>query len=166
MASNGQYRSWGLPPKAGPQRILQMQWQGDSLPESGRPYLAFGNGRSYGDSCLNGQGTLVNLRGLDRFISFDGDTGVLRCEAGVLLSDILTHFVPRGWFLPVTPGTRYVTVGGCHCQRRSRQEPSSGRQFRTPCAQPGTAALGWLAPCVLAAGKTRSGSRRRLAAAD
>lgn len=112
MAANGQYRSWGLPPKGGPQRVLRMQWQGDGLPADGRPYLAFGNGRSYGDSCLNGEGTLVDLRGLDRFISFDEETGVLRCEAGVLLADILTHFVPKGWFLPVTPGTRYVTVGG------------------------------------------------------
>jgi FAD/FMN-containing dehydrogenase len=55
---------------------------------------------------------LVDVGDLDRFISFDDDTGVLRCEAGVLLSDILDALVPRGWFLPVTPGTRMVTVGG------------------------------------------------------
>ena len=70
------------------------------------------SGRSYGDVCLNGGATLLHTRGLDRFIAFDEASGVLRCEAGVLLSDILDVFVPRGWFLPVTPGTRFVTVGG------------------------------------------------------
>jgi FAD/FMN-containing dehydrogenase len=74
--------------------------------------LPFGNGRSYGDSCLNEGGTLLLGRGLNRFIDFDPATGTLRCEAGVLLADILRFAVPQGWFLPVTPGTQYVTVGG------------------------------------------------------
>ncbi|NKB49609.1 MAG: FAD-binding protein [Alphaproteobacteria bacterium] len=74
--------------------------------------LPYGNGRSYGDSCLNTGGVLIDCRHLDRFIAFDADSGVLRCEAGVLLADILDVVVPRGWFLPVSPGTRLVTVGG------------------------------------------------------
>src|SRR3984957_15464788 len=74
--------------------------------------LPFGNGRSYGDSCLNVGGALLQTRSLDRFIRFDRDTGVLACEAGVLLADILQLVVPTGWFLPVVPGTGYVTVGG------------------------------------------------------
>lgn len=74
--------------------------------------LAYGNGRSYGDSCLNNAGTLVDMRGLDRFIAFDPATGILECEAGVLLADILALAVPQGWFVPVTPGTQFVTVGG------------------------------------------------------
>ncbi len=49
---------------------------------------------------------------LDRLISFDPQTGLLRCEAGVTLAEILDFAVPRGWFLPVSPGTKYVTVGG------------------------------------------------------
>ena len=61
---------------------------------------------------MNSAGTLLHTRGLDRFIAFDESNGRLVCEAGVLLSEILAVFVPRGWFLPVTPGTRYVTVGG------------------------------------------------------
>lgn len=81
-------------------------------PDPGKTVLPYGNGRSYGDSCLNTGGVLIDCRGLDRFISFDGDTGVLRCEAGVLLADILDVAVPRGWFLPVSPGTRFATVGG------------------------------------------------------
>jgi len=74
--------------------------------------LPFGNGRSYGDSCLNTNETLLSTRHLDHFIDFDPTTGILCCEAGVLLADILKLVVPQGWFLPVTPGTRFVTVGG------------------------------------------------------
>ncbi len=74
--------------------------------------LPHGNGRSYGDSNLNPGGTLLKARTLDRFIAFDPATGLLRCEAGVLLADILRLVVPQGWFLPVVPGTQFVTVGG------------------------------------------------------
>lgn len=83
-----------------------------SLPAATGPVLPFGNGRSYGDSNLNPGGTLLLCRGLDRFIAFDPSSGVLECEAGVLLADILALTVPQGWFLPVTPGTQFVTVGG------------------------------------------------------
>jgi len=74
--------------------------------------LPYGNGRSYGDSCLNAGGIMLKSETLDRFIDFDPTTGVLSCEAGVLLSDILDLVVPQGWFLSVTPGTRFVTVAG------------------------------------------------------
>jgi FAD/FMN-containing dehydrogenase len=74
--------------------------------------LPAGMGRSYGDVCLNHGNTLMLTRGMDRMISFDAETGVLRCEAGVTLAEILEFAVPRGWFLPVTPGTKFVTVGG------------------------------------------------------
>lgn len=86
----------------------------DALPPvpEGQTMLPFGNGRSYGDSCLNPGGTLLSTRYLDHFMAFDPATGVLRCEAGVLLADILRVAVPQHWFLPVTPGTRFVTVGG------------------------------------------------------
>jgi FAD/FMN-containing dehydrogenase len=76
------------------------------------PGLAYGMGRSYGDVCLNPGGTLWKTTGLDRFIAFDEATGRLTCEAGVLLRDIQRLMVPRGWILPVTPGTQMVTVGG------------------------------------------------------
>ena len=74
--------------------------------------LPYGNGRSYGDSNLNPGGALVLGRQLDRFMAFDQVTGLITCEAGVLLSEILRLVVPQGWFLPVTPGTQFVTVGG------------------------------------------------------
>ncbi len=74
--------------------------------------LAYGMGRSYGDVCLNPDGLLWDMRPLDRFIAFDEQAGTLRCEAGVLLRDIQRLLVPRGWMLPVVPGTQLVTVGG------------------------------------------------------
>jgi FAD/FMN-containing dehydrogenase len=74
--------------------------------------LAFGMGRSYGDACLNPDGILWKTTELNRFISFNPDTGQLVCEAGVLLRDIQQLLIPQGWILPVTPGTQLVTVGG------------------------------------------------------
>ena len=62
--------------------------------------------------CLNPGGTLWTTRGLDRFIAFDTETGVLECEAGVLLKEIIEVALPHGWFLPVTPGTQFATLGG------------------------------------------------------
>jgi FAD/FMN-containing dehydrogenase len=76
------------------------------------PGICFGMGRSYGDVCLNPDGHLWLTQGLDRFISFDPESGVLHCEAGVLLRDIQRVVVPQGWMLPVTPGTQLITVGG------------------------------------------------------
>lgn len=83
-----------------------------ALRHSSNPGLAHGMGRSYGDACLNPGGTLWLTGGLDHFIAFNEDNGRLVCEAGVLLRDIQRLAVPRGWMLPVTPGTQLVTVGG------------------------------------------------------
>lgn len=105
-------RSWGQLPA---EPASEERWWSDRsvpLPAVEKSMLAYGNGRSYGDVGLNSGATLLHTRGMDRFIAFDEATGVLTCEAGVLLSEILEVFVPRGWFLPVTPGTRFVTVGG------------------------------------------------------
>ena len=74
--------------------------------------LAHGMGRSYGDVALNPNGTLWLTTGLNHLIDFDVHSGLLRCEAGVLLRDIQRLFIPKGWTLPVTPGSQMVTVGG------------------------------------------------------
>ena len=103
--------SWGRYPRA-VQKIIPLHWRDAALPATTETLLPYGNGRSYGDSCLNDGGTLLHTRGLDRFIDFDPASGVLCCEAGMLFSEILDFAVPRGWFLPVVPGTRFVTVGG------------------------------------------------------
>ncbi|MGA2552206.1 MAG: FAD-binding oxidoreductase [Burkholderiaceae bacterium] len=99
------------------------QWAHDVVPLTDRrrvasalrcakPALAYGMGRSYGDACLNPNGVIWNTVGLDRFISFDAEQGILVCEAGVLLCEIQRLVVPLGWMLPVTPGTELITVGG------------------------------------------------------
>ena len=72
--------------------------------------IPYGNGRSYGDSALSSN--IINVRPKDYFIDFNEETGLLHVQAGVLLSEILESFVPRGWFLKITPGTKLITVGG------------------------------------------------------
>ena len=74
--------------------------------------LPLGAARSYGDVCLNREGELVRTTALDRMITADWTTGVIRAEAGLSLDALLRIAVPKGWFLPVTPGTKFVTLGG------------------------------------------------------
>lgn len=107
------FESWGRYPKVDC-HVRPLFWQ-DEFPH-GIPLapalLPVGLGRSYGDVCLLEGGTLLSTRGLDRLLHFDPGTGLLRCESGVTLAQILDFGVPHGWFLPVSPGTKYVTVGG------------------------------------------------------
>ena len=108
--------SWGRYPQLEHRQVHKPAWN-DQLPalldaSEPRYLLPFGMGRSYGDSCLNGGRDLVECRRLNRILGFDESTGIVRCESGVTLADILDIFVPKGWFLPVTPGTSFVTVGG------------------------------------------------------
>ncbi len=72
-----------------------------------------GLGRSYGDAALNSRGRVLGMTRFNRYLGFDDATGTLRCEAGVSLEHILRDFAPRGWFPMVTPGTKFVTIGGC-----------------------------------------------------
>lgn len=74
--------------------------------------LPFGNGRSYGDTCLNAEGNVITSRAESRVLSFDPSTGLLEAEAGVLLSEVIALSAPQGWFPPVVPGTQFVTLGG------------------------------------------------------
>jgi len=75
-------------------------------------YIPRGLGRSYGDAALNENAGVIWHILLNRFLSFDSASGVVECESGVSLAEIIQYFLPRGWFLPVTPGTKFVTVGG------------------------------------------------------
>lgn len=108
------YLSWGRYFRYD-HEVRRLFWPTDDLSflkMSGKTVLAHAYGRSYGDVCLNDQGILLDTTGLNRFKSFDVDRGVLSCECGVSLADILDLAVPFGWFLPVTPGTKFVSVGG------------------------------------------------------
>ena len=111
-------RSWGGYP-ALDQAAHPCHWQADvpplleTLATTRGGTLAFGNGRSYGDSCLAVSGHVIETIGLDRWISADWSSGAIRVEAGMTLEQLLALAVPHGWFLPVTPGTQRATVGGC-----------------------------------------------------
>lgn len=75
--------------------------------------VARGLGRSYGDAATNANRQVLGLSRLDAYLAFDEATGRLTCDAGVSLAQIIRHFTPRGWFPMITPGTKYVTIGGC-----------------------------------------------------
>jgi len=107
-----QLQSWGRLDKVDHHTVsLNSQTLNEQI-QSALPGICYGMGRSYGDSCLNPGGTAWLTRNLDRLISFDAKTGLLHCESGVLLADIQRLLLPRGWLLPVTPGTQRITVGG------------------------------------------------------
>lgn len=77
-----------------------------------RMLLAYGNGRSYGDSCQSASGTVIDMRGLTGIVAFDPVTGVIEANAGTMLPDIIAHAAPHGYFPAVVPGTQFVTLGG------------------------------------------------------
>lgn len=106
------YQSWGRYPQT-QSEVKRLYWRTEPLSfDDPRFVLPYGQGRSYGDSCLNHQGILFDTAPLNHFIQFDPTSGLLRCETGVTLAEILRYSVPQGWFLPVTPGTKFVSVGG------------------------------------------------------
>lgn len=104
-------QSWGRRPNVA-QQLLSRDWNCDPFPEISGSILPYGQGRSYGDSCLNAGGTIITTEHLDRIISFDSFSGILRAEAGLRIKDILEFSVPRGWFVAVSPGTQFVSIGG------------------------------------------------------
>ncbi|MGW6456024.1 FAD-binding protein [Streptomyces sp. NPDC055078] len=74
--------------------------------------IARGLGRAYGDAAQNAGGTVLDMTALDRVRAIDADAGIVVCDAGVSLHRLMEVLLPLGWFVPVTPGTRQVTVGG------------------------------------------------------
>lgn len=153
--STGKLLSWGNYPPF-PQEVLACYWRSElpklffSAQKQHGTTLAYGSGLSYGDSCLAATGRVLRMRPLDRFLSADWTTGVLVAEAGVTLEDILAVAIPHGWFLSVTPGTKYVTLGGaiandvhgknhhrrgtfgCHVRRFGLLRSDSGRITCSP----------------------------------
>ncbi|RUZ73592.1 FAD-binding oxidoreductase [Mesorhizobium sp. M7A.F.Ca.US.006.01.1.1] len=110
----GRFPSFGLATPPAPRAIgadeaIALLKGGQAKPAS---LLAYGNGRSYGDSCQNEAGAVVDMRSLNRIHAFNAETGVLEADAGVLLSDIIAQAAPYGFFPAVVPGTQFVTLGG------------------------------------------------------
>ncbi len=145
---------WGRLRTEPPSQVLAHDWRFEPLPPATAPMLAIGRRRSYGDSCVNERGTLLCTRRLDRLIAFDSVTGLLDCEPGVTLGEILRAALPRGWYLPVVPGTQHVSVGGavandvhgknhvrmgsfgCHVQEITLRRSDRGDVLCSPTVEP------------------------------
>ena len=115
---NSTLLSWGRYPRY-PQTGHGVQWP-DEIPDAlacvaalnlGRA-LPYGKGRSYGDSCLAESGQVLAMAGMDRIIAADWTTGLITAQAGLTLDALIRIALTRGWFLPVSPGTKFVTLGG------------------------------------------------------
>lgn len=89
-----------------PERYSDLRVAGDAT-------IARGQGRAYGDAALNEHQHVVLTERLNRILAFDDASGVLRAEAGLTIEELLEFSVPRGWFPLVTPGTKFVSLGGC-----------------------------------------------------
>jgi decaprenylphospho-beta-D-ribofuranose 2-oxidase len=101
------------------------------LVTSQQSVIARGNGRAYGDSAINPTAT-IDMRRFNRMLAFDPRSGQLTTEAGVILEDIIGAFLPRGWFPAVTPGTRFVSLGGmiaADVHGKNHHKDGSFRQF-------------------------------------
>jgi decaprenylphospho-beta-D-ribofuranose 2-oxidase len=103
--------NWGLYPNV---RVKQLEFDNLNFStfftDKKVRYIARGNGRCYGDASI--APAVIDMTSYKEIIDFDENEGVIKCQAGVLLDDILKMIVPRGFFLPVTPGTKFITVGG------------------------------------------------------
>jgi len=114
---NSNLFSWGRYPNH-PQTGSFCSWRSElhstliSMRDRFEETLPYGSGRSYGDSCLATSDQVIVTRSMDRLIKADWKKGRIVVEAGITLAQILEVAIPLGWFLPVTPGTQFVTVGG------------------------------------------------------
>ena len=91
-------------------REISFDYEKEILLKMAKSSIPHGNGRCYGDASLSSD--VVNTLRYDKVLAFDEVNGIITCQSGLLLSDLLQIIVPRGWFLPVTPGTKFITVGG------------------------------------------------------
>src|SRR2546429_6469421 len=132
FASNTrQPRSWGRYPRVEHSQVQPVYWRSDvpDLAHFEQSLLPYAYGHSYGDSCLNEGCISLDVSPLRRFISFDEEEGILCCEAGVSLAEVLELVVPRGWFIPVSPGTKFVVVGGAIANDMHGKNPHRAGTF-------------------------------------
>ncbi len=103
--------NWGnYPVMESNEKSFAFDQQLQQLFQSEQQFIARGNGRCYGDASLSSV-TISTLK-YDNVLSFDTANGLFECQSGITLDQVLEVIVPRGWFLPVTPGTKFITVGG------------------------------------------------------
>ena len=109
MISN--FFSWGNYPKIKCKVIdFQDVQKTKNFFSEGKNYIPRGNGRSYGDSSLSKE--IIDMRSHNRILNFNKKNGISHIQSGILISDIIEKFLPLGWFLKVTPGTKFITIGG------------------------------------------------------
>ncbi|MEM6262548.1 MAG: FAD-binding oxidoreductase [Bacteroidota bacterium] len=111
MGKAQQIANWGMYPQV-QAKVAELGYTDElqTFVKTEEELLARGNGRCYGDAALST--TIFSTLKLNKILSFDPTSGVMACQAGVLLSSILEVVVPKGFFLPVTPGTKFITIGG------------------------------------------------------
>ncbi len=102
--------NWGKYPEIEAEEMLYRDKSTLPLILNAKNWIPRGMGLCYGDSALSK--TVVSSLKLNHFLAFDAQSGILTCESGVTFEDILNTFVPKGWFPPVTPGTKFVSMGG------------------------------------------------------
>jgi decaprenylphospho-beta-D-ribofuranose 2-oxidase len=103
--------NWGnYPVMESDERMFSFDDQLAQLVKESKHFIPRGNGRCYGDASLSEE--TINTLKYDKILSFDTALGVFECQCGLTLDQVLEVIVPKGWFLPVTPGTKFITVGG------------------------------------------------------
>jgi len=106
-----QIANWGnYPAMEADEESFVFEEQLDALVDKDVSFITRGNGRCYGDASLS-ERTISTLK-FDKILSFDTENGVFECQSGITLDQVLNVIVPKGWFLPVTPGTKFITIGG------------------------------------------------------
>jgi decaprenylphospho-beta-D-ribofuranose 2-oxidase len=103
---------WGRYPR-GRSKVVRPERMDEAVPPAEGRMIARGQGRSYGNAAMSADGLVMLTERLNRLLAFDEETGVLAAEAGTTIAEVLQIFVPRGWFPAVTPGTKFVSLGGC-----------------------------------------------------
>jgi len=104
-------KSWGMHPLVDSETFtLENSNKLSKYISKNKSFIPFGNGRSYGDSALYKR--ILLCKNYNQIIKFDENLGILECQSGVLLSEIIEHCIEKGWFLKITPGTKLITVGG------------------------------------------------------
>lgn len=108
------YHSFTNYPKVIHKDIIKVNWL-NQIPDLNfieGNVLPYAYGKSYGDSCLNEGGTLIDTSGLGKFIEFDKHKGRIKCESGVTLDEVLSISLKEGYFIQATPGTKFISVAG------------------------------------------------------
>ena len=105
------YNNWGRNININPKRFIPQSYNELKKVISKKSFIVHGNQRSYGDVCLN-KDLIVSMKNFNQIKKFEKKSGFIEVESGMLLKDLLPVIIEKGWFIPITPGTKYVSLGG------------------------------------------------------